>query len=354
MGSVKRRILITVVSIFLLISFFSYWAYNRLYHYFYSPSLPVIGKQVSVDIPLGSSTTAVGEILEKENIIPNSFLFRVFVHVKGLDGQLKAGRYSFSPFMSLNDIVHLLTKGVLYSPGLRFTMPEGVTIDVIQAILEEKGLVTAEQFKETVRDEKWAKEFAFLPSPDSQESISYLEGYLFPDTYEVAEGASCEDIVRLMLKQFEKVYFPDFDARAKELQLSVHQVVTLASIIEREGKVDEERPIISSVFHNRLFREQPMLLQSCATVQYALGETKPVLTEQDLAVDSPYNTYLYAGLPPGPIGAPGRASLEAALFPANTDYLYFVSKEDGSGSHYFSTTLEEHNRYKDLVRKNRQ
>ena len=154
-----------------------------------------------------------------------------------------------------------------------------------------------------------------------------------------------------MLRRLETVYTEAYRQRAQELGLSMHQVLTLASIVEREGRVDWERPLIAGVFHNRLAANYP--LQSCATVQYVLGEVKEVLLNEDLETPSPYNTYLHAGLPPGPIAAPGEASIRSALYPENTEYFYFVYKEDGSGEHYFSRTLSEHNANTERARRNR-
>ena len=165
-----------------------------------------------------------------------------------------------------------------------------------------------------------------------------LEGYLFPDTYEIYKETSAEAIVDKLLSRFNNIFTKEYKNRAKELNMTIDQVVTLASIIEREAKLDSERKTISAVFHNRL--KKKMLLQSCATVQYILKEQKEELTYKDLEIESPYNTYKHIGLPPGPIASPGLKAIEAALYPENTDYLYFFTKDDSS--HVFSRTYNEH------------
>ncbi len=243
-----------------------------------------------------------------------------------------------------------LQQGVLWEEGLRFTIPEGFTLEQIAARLEDEGMVGKEAFISACQDymQNIDPSFSFLN--DIPSSVNFLlEGYLFPDTFEVRRGITARELIDVMLHRFNEVFNEDNRRRASEMGFTLHEIVTLASIVEKEARVAEERPIISAVFHNRLQSPGMSLLQSCATVQYALGEVKPVLLYEDLEIDSPYNTYLYPYLPPGPIASPGEDALEAALYPAEVDYLYFVYKEDGSGTHYFSTTLQEHNHYKALV-----
>ncbi|WP_231705755.1 endolytic transglycosylase MltG, partial [Effusibacillus lacus] len=170
-----------------------------------------------------------------------------------------------------------------------------------------------------------------------------LEGYLFPETYEIKQGATEHEIIDRMLKQFDKVVSPDLREKFKANGLSLHDAVTMASLIEREARVAKERPTISGVIHNRLQQKPPMLLQIDATIQYVVGQ-KPELLYKDLEVESPYNTYKYEGLPPGPIASPGLDSLKAAASPEKHELFYYVTKKDGTGEHYFAKTLEEHNR----------
>lgn len=304
-----------------------------------------------IEIPLNSSTTQIAALLEKERIIKNALVFRLYARYLGLDQDLQAGRYTLSATMSMKEILDELRRGVVYKETVRFTIPEGFTTEQIAARLAAKGLVDEEDFIEAC-EQYHNVEFDFLTviPPDV---YFRLEGYLFPDTYEVHEGVAVEEIITLMLHRFSIVCDKAYIISAGELGFSLHQVLTIASLIEREGQVEDEMPLVSAVFHNRLKKDSMTLLQSCATVQYALGETKPYLTNADLEVDSPYNTYIHPNLPPGPIGAPGKKALEAAIKPASVDYLFFVSKEDGSGEHYFSSTLQEHNMYKAIAQRNR-
>ena len=304
-----------------------------------------------IEIPLNSSTTHIAALLEEEGIIINALVFRIYARYLGFDQELQAGRYTLSAAMGMEEILQELRRGVVYKETVRFTVPEGFTTEQIGARLAATGLVDAESFQEACNQYQSA-EFDFLEEipPDV---YFRLEGYLFPDTYEVHTGVTAEEIIALMLRRFRTVCDDAYISKASQLGLTLHEAITLASLVEKEGQVGAEMPLISAVFHNRLQNDRMTLLQSCATVQYALGETKPYLTNADLEVDSIYNTYMHPYLPPGPIGAPGQKALEAAVEPASVEYLYFVSKEDGSGAHYFSSTLQEHNRYKAQVQRNR-
>jgi UPF0755 protein len=217
---------------------------------------------------------------------------------------------------------------------MRFTIPEGFELRQIADRLEADGLVNKDKFYAAVKESDL--DYAFLKGIPNRENK--LEGYLFPDTYEVFKNATEQDIINKMLGRFDQVFTEEYRQRARELNMSLDQVITLASIIEREAKLDKERKIISAVFHNRLNKK--MKLESCATVQYLLKEQKSVLTYKDLEVDSPYNTYIYAGLPKGPIASPGVESIEAALYPDKVDFLFFFATKDGS--HIFSKTYQEH------------
>jgi len=349
----KKRPFFIAAALFLLIvillAFAAYLQISRL-------SAPVNfadeGDYIEINIPLNSSTWQIAEILQQEGIIKNSLFFRLYTRYKGYDQKLQAGTYLLSPAMSLDEILNELQQGVIFKEGFRFTIPEGFNVEQIAERLENMGLVDKEDFLRLCREYPQKSSFDFLREVPAQ--VKYpLEGYLFPDTYEIGEDVSAEQIIRLMLRRFDEVFEEAFRQRAAQLGFSLHEIVTIASLIEKEARVAEERPLISAVFHNRLKSEKMPFLQSCATVQYILGETKAFLTYEDLEVESPYNTYLYPNLPPGPIASPGREAILAALYPAEVDYLYFVYKEDGSGEHYFSRTLEEHNYYKALAQKNR-
>ncbi|NPV42475.1 MAG: endolytic transglycosylase MltG [Firmicutes bacterium] len=290
-------------------------------------------KEKIIEILPGKNTSQIARLLKHEKLIKNEKVLIIYAKIKGLDSKLKAGKYILHPAMSIPEIVKDLSEGNVLNESIRFTIPEGLELKEIAQLLEKKGLVDSKYFIEIAKVENFP--FDFLKGLPGDTT---LEGYLFPDTYEVNKDIGEKGIIKIMLKRFENIFNADFVSRARELRLSVHEVITLASIIEREAKVDDERPLISSVFHNRL--KIGKLLQSCATVQYALGERKETLLFKDLEIDSPYNTYKVPGLPPGPISNPGKASIKAALFPAETDYLYFVS--NGDGTHTFSRTYGEH------------
>ncbi|NLX91341.1 MAG: endolytic transglycosylase MltG [Firmicutes bacterium] len=312
---------------------------------------PIVTKEI--EIPLGSSTAHIASILQEEGLIQNAFLFQLLAKYKGYDKKLQAGRYQLNSNMSLEEILLELQTGIVKKEGIRFTIPEGFTVEQIAARMEEYQLVTKEDFLNFCRGEGSAAQLLQNVGEIPPQVRFRCEGYLFPDTYEVHADATAEEIVEMMLARFFEVFDEEYRLQAEKIGFSIHQIVTIASLIEKEAALPEERPLISAVFHNRLNSEASPFLQSCATVQYILGENKPVLTYQDLEIDSPFNTYLYPNLPPGPIASPGRQALQAALYPADADYMYFVSKEDGSGGHYFSRTLQEHNHFKSIAQQNR-
>lgn len=306
------------------------------FYYFKGLTAPVaLTENVSLIVPPNATTSVISQLLLEKGLIHSDLLFKVYAKAQGFEGKLKAGEYHFSGQVSLKDIEEKMSQGVVNTQTI--TVPEGYNIEQIAELLEKKGLVNREKFLGTAQNGEFP--YDYLPPAGT---TGRLEGFLFPDTYQILKGWSEEQIIGIMLKRFNEVFLPEWHDRAAEIKMSVLEVVTLASIIEREAKVSADRPIISSVFHNRI--EKGMQLESCATVQYALGEVKEVLLYEDLKIDSPYNTYINGGLPPGPIASPGKDSLKAALYPADSNYLYFVAKQDGS--HYFSRTLAEHNEAK--------
>jgi UPF0755 protein len=239
--------------------------------------------------------------------------------------------------MDLNTIIEHLTKGGKSGDTIRFTIPEGYELVQIADKLSEEGFVNKDKFIElTSNKDNFEDRYEFLKELDEGQS---LEGYLFPSTYEIYKDAKEEDIVSKMLDEFDKVYKKDIMNKLDELDISLNEAVTLASIVEREAKVDSERPLVSAVFHNRL--DKGMMLQSCATVQYILGERKENLSTAETQTPSPYNTYINKGLPPGPIASPGEKSLIAAVNPADVDYLFFVLTGP-DGTHTFTTNYEDH------------
>lgn len=293
---------------------------------------------VTVEIPQGSGAVKIAEILFNEDLIKNQYIFRIAVKNKEVANKLKAGKYELNKTMDVNEIIDKLTAGSKNENVTSFTIPEGYEIKQIADSLAEKGLVNKERFLQLTSDKNlFEDKHEFLEELEDGQS---LEGFLFPSTYEIYLGASEEEIIDRMLSQFGKVYEEELKGKMDKYDFDLNELVTLASIIEREAKLDEERTMISAVFHNRL--EEGMLLQSCATVQYILGERKEVLSTRDTQIPSDFNTYINIGLPPHPIAVPGAKSLIASLEPEDVDYLYFRTREDGSGGHTFSRTYDEH------------
>jgi len=277
--------------------------------------------QKVVNIPSGTNAKEIVYILEKNEIIrKNNYTFRILIKLMKLEDQLKYGEYNLSPSMNMLQILDKLVKGevIVY----KITIPEGYTSSQIAELLEKNEVAEKEAFLKLVKDGE--------KSP---------EGYLFPDTYEVPKKYGAEKMASIMLANFNQVALVNkFTDKAEEIGFSLDEIIILASIIEKEAKFTEEKSKVSSVFHNRL--KTGMKLQSCATIQYILEEPKEKLDENDLKIESPYNTYLYKGLPPEAICNPGLDSIMAALEPAEEDYLYFVLGENGR--HIFSKTYQEH------------
>ena len=295
-------------------------------------------KEVNIEVPEGSSSTKIADILLDNGLIKNKYIFKIALRETEAGGKLRAGNYLLNTGMDVYDIIDELVKGAKNENVVQFTIPEGYEIRQIADKLSEEGLVNKDKFLELASDKKnFQDKYLFLKELEEGQG---LEGFLFPSTYEVYKDATEEEIIDKMLSLFNKVYEENVKKNMGEYDFDLNQIVSLASIIEREAKLDEERELISAVFHNRL--EQGMLLQSCATVQYALGERKEHLTDQDTRIQSDFNTYIHEGLPPAPIASPGKESLIAAVNPAHVDYLYFRTREDGTGGHTFSKTFEEH------------
>jgi len=304
---------------------------------------PVEGEQTArnVTIPAGSSVKEIGRLLEAAELIRNADMFSYYVKYKGVAPQLKAGEYQFTAGQTIDALLQDMTEGKTIVSAKRFTIPEGWNVEQIADHLDKEGMMDKAAFLKEV-DEGAFPEYPFVAQISaSKERKHRLEGYLFPETYEVEKDADAHDIVSKMLAQFQKEWKPQWTNELKERKLTVDQAVNLASIVEREVTVDKERPIVAGVYYNRMRDQWP--LQADATVQFILGKQRDRLTFEDLKVDSPYNTYQNPGLPPGPIANPGRASLEAVVMPAKHDYFFYVTKKDGTSEHYFSRTLEEHN-----------
>lgn len=306
-------------------------------------------EETSIEVPMGSTSSSIAVLLKDNDLIKNEKIFQAYVKYKKYDASLKAGTYFFNKSMSVEDIVLKLVEGNNKIETVRFTIPEGYNVEQIADKLENEGLIDKETFLELTKTGDFDYDFV-KEIPDDSKIKYKLEGYLFPETYEVMTDSTEKEIIEVMLSQFEKEWLDEWNDAIKSNNISFHQIVTLASIVEREAIVDSERAIIAGVFYNRI--EDLWPLESCATVQYILGEQKDVLTYDDLEIIDTYNTYINTGLPPGPIASPGRKSLEATVYLEDHPYYFFVTKKDGTGEHYFSKTLSEHNYYDNLSRRN--
>ena len=286
------------------------------------------GASTRVIIPRGASFAEAADSLSRANLVGWRKMFRLYARVTGGDRHIKPGTYLLRHGTPWKDIISALHGG----HGLvnAITIPEGYTILQITPLLARTLKVPVESVQAAVRDTALLARLD-VPNPT-------LEGYLFPDTYAFPLGTTASQAVREMVYDFERRWKPDWDAKAADLKINRNDLVTMASIVEREARVPEERPVIAAVYYNRL--RKGMLLQADPTVQYALGHHVGRVLYKDLAVASPYNTYIHKGLPPGPVASPGVASLAAAANPANVPYLYFVASRDGH--HEFRMTLQEH------------
>lgn len=287
------------------------------------------GKGGTVYIPKGTSVDRIAKELEGAGIIRNTWSFKLLLRLKGEDKKLQPGEYEFGPKVATREVIRKLVAGERVVR--RLTIPEGYNFEQIAQMLAAKGIAPEAQIKRAFRDPKYLGQLGF--------PAESLEGYLFPATYEYDRGTTLEDLLTRMIQTFKDNFTPDLKSRAIQSGWTLPQVVTLASIIEKETGQASERPLIASVFQNRLQIGMP--LQSDPTVIYGLENYDGNIRKRDLSDPHPYNTYVHVGLPPGPIASPGKDSLKAVLYPAQTQYLFFVAK--GDGSHQFSTNLEEHN-----------
>ena len=303
-----------------------------------SRTSPAETKQMQI-LP-NTSSYQIAENLYREGLIRNQTAFLIYLRFSGYERQLKAGTYILSNQMSVQEIVQKFYLNEISTT--KFTIPEGYTLMQVEEVLVEKGLINRERWRTVIQEENFAYPvLASLPAGNNR-----LEGFLFPATYEIAVGMGEAEIVDLMLKCYQQNVTPVVREKARERGLNELALITFASLVEKEARLAEERPIIAGVIFNRL--RSKMLLRIDATVQYALGEHRERIYYRDLEIDSPYNTYRYPGLPPGPIASPGMEAIEAVLNPTEHDYYYYVAKPDGS--HVFSRTLEEHNRARRQLR----
>jgi UPF0755 protein len=300
---------------------------------------PKIHGTAAFDVQKGDTLQQVAAILQSKGIIKSAFAFRIYSHFVTQDLQVKAGHYILAKGTSLSEILSELHKGQSSWNTVMVTIPEGFTVKQIAMRLQSDGVCSEQSFLKEEQQGSFDEPFLKDIKPNSK--VKYrLEGYLFPDTYDFTAGESPREVIDDMLRNFARHVSPDMTQEMSKKGLSLPQVITEASLIEKEARVDSERKVIASVINNRLSAKPPMKLQIDATIEYILGHQN-VVTDTDLRVNDPYNTYLHQGLPPGPIANPGFASIDAVVHPAKTNYFYYVVKNNGSGEHYFAHTYAE-------------
>ncbi len=288
-------------------------------------------RSVYVTVQPGMTASSIGEMLEQRGVIGSKQKFWLIAKLGGEERKFKAGTYHMYVNMPIREALDVLVGGEVSM--LRFTIPEGFTVREIASRLERDGIVQSKEFLDKARN---FAPYRYMKA--SRQTMFRSEGFLFPDTYEVEPGTSSEAILQMMVRNFDDKLTDEMRAKAEKLNLSVYELVTLASLVEKEARYEEDRPIIAQVFFKRL--EINMPLQSDTTIQYLLDAPKEDVTYADTEIDSPYNTYQHYGLPPGPIANPGLDSIEAVLNPADTDYLYFVA--DRAGHNHYSNNYDEH------------
>jgi len=318
----RISLLLTILTLLLITSFVGIYGY--LNYYSYTPPNKVI-----VEIPRGRGLKEISRMLEHSGVVKSDKAFIIYVTFKGAQDNLQAGEYEFNRTDNLPSVIDKLVQGDVIVR--KFTIPEGLTVNEIASLLETEGVLPREEFIEQAGKTNLAKQLL-------GEDIVSFEGYLFPETYFYKKGITAEEIIGKMVLRFNTVW-NSLKNQSSDIDLSDHEFVTLASIIEKETGDPDERNLISEVFHNRL--GIGMRLESDPTVIYALGSKfNGNLTRDELKTESAYNTYVYSGLPPGPIANPGKESLQAALNPSKHNFLYFVSK--GNGTHVFSKNYKDH------------
>ena len=317
----KRRKIIKLIIIVIFVMFAMIVA-------FIIPHIAKENREVEVFIPKGSSPHKIAKILKDSEVITSQKIFLALIKYYGYSTKLQAGLYDFNTKDSLGTIINEIKNGE--SKNIKITIPEGFNIKQIAKVLSEHNICNEQNFTNLAQEQK-------------------MEGYLFPNTYFLLPQMSEQEVITVMNDEFNKFWTKEKEERLQQINRTKRDVIVLASIIEKEAIADSERPIIAGVFLNRLAKG--MRLESCSTVLYAMGINKERLSFEDLKFESPYNTYKYKGLPPGPICNPGAKAIEAVLYPQATDSLYFVSK--GNGTHYFSSTFEQHVKNKIVSKKNK-
>jgi len=323
--NVARIIAIILISVFICLlaigTILLYWPQND------------INNKIKVNIPKGSTLAQISEILEEKEVVTNGHMFITATRLMGYSNKIPAGIFALKNAKNNYRIVKQLIQG---NPEMiRVTLLEGWTISEVTETISDSLNISSEILSTLCYDEQFIDEIGL--------EANSLEGYLYPDTYLFLESENDpKEILKQAVSEFNSVFNDNLRKRAEQIGFTVNEVLTMASIIEGEAIFDSERPIISAVYHNRLRKR--MLLQADPTVQYVIKDGPRRLRLSDLKIDSPYNTYVYRGLPPGPINNPGKASILAVLYPDDNDYIFFVAR--GDGYHTFTTTIEEHNRAK--------
>ena len=352
----KKRYILLKTLLFVLVCMIIFmmsalYGYRYIMEGFQQAEAPISEDEgIVFKVAYGSSTTDIANALKEQGFIDNTWIFRVISKFMGFDSVYKAGRYVLTKDMNYYALMLALTGEPLKNPTQDIMIPEGKTILETAEILAAQGYIDKDHFLALC--EQLPTQYLFLNelavSPDRKYP---LEGYLYPDTYKMDEGWTEQDLIDRMLRQFDRGFTYEYYQRAEELGMTIDEVVTLASLIEMEAKYPADYKKISSVFHNRLKKDPPMMLQCDATIQYAriyqgLGRTTAVLNK-DLEIDSPYNTYKHLGLPPGPICSPRADAIEAALYPEETKYLYFFATPDGINiyNETFEGHLRDQNKY---------
>jgi UPF0755 protein len=303
--------------------------YLAFVFYVRDPRDPRVREPVVFDTEALSNFKQIATELENKGLIRSSLAFRILARAQKIDTQVKAGEYALSPSMTPQEILDTMVRGETIRR--RATIREGMTLVEIGGVLEAAGIVSSAAFESALGDGELLRE-------EGIEAASF-EGYLFPETYNFRRNTQARQVIKAMHEQLNKRWPNEWNARAAQFGMSKHQILTLASIVEKESGNFDEQPVIASVFHNRL--RINMRLQADPTVIYGIKNFNGNITKRDLLTETPYNTYVINGLPPGPIANPGLAAIKAALYPADTKFLYFVG--NGEGRHVFSEGLDQHN-----------
>ncbi|MFS1513809.1 endolytic transglycosylase MltG [Chengkuizengella sp. SCS-71B] len=342
-GWKKVKIIMAIISIiiFLIVGVVAGGVF-----YGYSSLQPVEAQDENIRfiVETGMNSKQIANRLEEEGLIRNQTSFTYYLKFKGEGQRFQAGEYEMKPGITIDDIIQKLNNGETVVDTIQFTIPEGYTLSQIADKLSQEELVNIDVLHELLLQPELFSSQSIKKIPEDENLKHVLEGYLFPETYEMKADSSEQEIIERMLLELDrklKTLPENWEEQLETQGINFHEMMTIASLIEREVVVDEERKTVAGVIYNRI-RDNSIKLEIDATVQYALEEPKERLLYEDLKIESPYNTYFVEGLPPGPIASPSILSIEAALYPEKTSYYYYVTKKDGSQEHLFSETYEGH------------